>query len=57
MEIGELTSKNIDTIINRLWELELRFENYCKLHAKLFTSTITLNPNNITLKCYIETVK
>lgn len=57
MEIGELASTNIDTIINRLWVLELRFENYCRQHNKSFHSTITLGPKLIILKCYIETIK
>ena len=54
MEIGELTSKNLDKIINRLWDLERRFEPYCRQHDKVFESSIVLSPNQITLKCFIK---
>lgn len=54
MEVGELTSRNLDTIINRLWALELRFEDYCRQHGKFFDSQILLGPEQITLKCFIK---
>lgn len=54
MEIGELTSKNLNTIINRLWALELKFEPYCRQHNKFFESQILLGPNQITLKCFLK---
>ena len=56
MEIGEFASTDIDAIVNRLWGLELRYENYCRQHNKIFNSEILLGPKLIILKCYIKTI-
>lgn len=54
MEIGELTSKDLTVIFTRLTDLEEKFENFCRQHNREVSTTISLGPKAITLKCFIK---